>query len=287
MKSLKLNKNRKPRKYCLAQNNLPFPKRLLTMSASQESKFSGKTSHYNKAEIKVALQEMELWRPQMAGWTLPELKEELKNALKPLGEPGEDIDKEIRRLARLKKADMMAEIQDQLVLDGSETRGKILSMYRKVLEENLLQDDYTPMGFGKYAGKTFLEVKQLYPSYEGFCRDCWESNPDQCCPEMVKFLAYLDGTTVQQLRELGKQETPASSQPSSSRGLGARPKAAPVNPRVKQEPQEIPVPKAKPKAKPTAVKAGFLVRNFNISTPPEGWMEVEVPDENEEQDDLL
>jgi hypothetical protein len=255
------------------------------MSASQESKYGGKTSHYNKAEIKAALLEMELWRPQMAGWTLPELKEELKNALKPLGEPGEDINKEIRRLERLKKADMVAEIQHHVTLDGTETRGKMLSMYRKVLEENLLMDDYTPMGFGKYAGKTFLEVKQLYPSYEGFVRDCWEANPDQCCPEMVKFLAYLDGTTVQQLREMRQQETPAKSQPSSSRGLGAQPKAAPVPPvRVKQE---TPAPKAKPKAEPTAVKSGFPVRNYSIHTPPEGWMEVEVPEENEEQDDLL
>ena len=96
MRSLRPKPNRKPRKYCLAQDKSPIPKRLLTMSASQESKYGGKTSHYNKAEIKAALQETELWRPQMAGWTLPELKEELKNALKPLGEPGEDINKEIR-----------------------------------------------------------------------------------------------------------------------------------------------------------------------------------------------
>jgi hypothetical protein len=78
------------------------------MSGSQEGKYTGKTSHYNKSEIRAALQEMELWRPQMADWTLPELKEELKKALKPLGEPGEDINKEIRRLERLKKSDMIA-----------------------------------------------------------------------------------------------------------------------------------------------------------------------------------
>lgn len=145
-------------------------------------------------------------------------------------------------------------------------------------------DDYTPMGFGKYAGKTFLEVKQLYPSCEGFCRDCWETSPDQCCPDMIKFLAYLDGTTVQQLKALGKQETPVMSQASSSRGLGAQPKVAPeASGRVKQEPQETPAAKAK--GKPTGVKSGFPVRNYNISTPPE-WMQVEVPD-GQDQEDLL
>jgi hypothetical protein len=71
----------------------------------------------------------------------------------------------------------------------------MLSMYRKVLEENLLMDDYTPMGFGKYAGKTFLEVKQMCPSYEGFCRDCWESNPDQSRPELVEFGPTEGGPT--------------------------------------------------------------------------------------------
>lgn len=256
------------------------------MSGSQGDKYTGKTSHWNKSEVTAALKELEVWRPQMAAWTLPELKEELKNLLKPAGEPGEDINKEIRRLERLKKADMIAEIQEYVTLDGTETRGRMLSMYRKVLEENLLQDDHQVMGFGKYSGKTFLEVKSLYPQYEGFCRDCWANDPEQCCPEMVKFLAYLDGTTVQNLKELGKQENPVKSEASASRGLGAQPKAAPRVPvRVKLEPQETPAPKAKPKAKPTAVKSGFP-RKFNISTPPEEWMQVEVP-ENGEQEDLL
>ena len=255
------------------------------MSGSQGEKFSGKISHLNKTEIKSALQEMEVWRPQMAAWTLTELMEELKTQLKPAGEPGEDINKEIRRLERLRKADLLQEVQGYLTLDGSETRGKILGMYRRVLEENLLQDDHQIMGFGKYQGKTFLEVKQLYPSYEGFCRDCWDKDPTQCCPEMVKFLAYLDGTTVQQMKELIKQETPAPTGAAASSRLGAQPKAAPKAPvRVKIEPQENPVPKAKAKAKPTAVKAGFPAR-FNISTPPADWMHVDPPIPEDEEDD--
>ena len=46
---------------------------------------------------------------------------------------------------------------------------------------------------------------------------------------------------------------------------------------------------AKAKAKPTAVKSGFPVRTFNISTPPApaDWMQVEVPEGNWEQDNLL
>ena len=258
------------------------------MSGTQAEKFTGKISHLNKSEVKAALQELEKWQPKMASWTASELMEELKTQLKPAGEPGEDINKEIRRLERLKKSDMLLEVEGYLTLDGTETRGKILGMYRKALEENLLQDDHQPMGFGKYQGKTFLEVKTLYPGYEGFCRDCWEKDPMQCCPEMVRFLAYLDQTTVQQMRELIKQEreNPVPAGASASSGLGARAKTALRPPmRVKVEEQETPAPKPKAKSHPTAVKTGFPKR-FNIHTPPAPaeWMQVEVPEDDNDQE---
>ena len=197
----------------------------------------GKTfrvSSMNRRELLEALQECEIWEERMSSFPIQELAEILKEfQLAQMG--GSEVDREIHRLGRLKKQDLILAVEGQITLTGNETIGAILRKMRARLDElqpeasGLIPDQ--EMGFGKHHGKWYSQVKELHPDYCQWARVMHEEDPQGVHRTLAKFVRWLHQSAQTQ------EENPPSTATSS---------------RVKEEPRETPV-KAKQKA--TAVKS--------------------------------
>ena len=188
------------------------------------------------------------------------------------------IDDEIKRVSKLKKADIQTALQEAgLEITGSETIGTMLIAYRKHLKGTMPVTPDEVLDFGAHKGKTFAEAQTKYPDYCVWVRDLFHKDHSTCCPGMYRFACWLEGMHPGS-HQRKAEETPL---PRSSRATasGAVPKFRGFNP-VKEEA----LPKAKPKVKPTAAKT--MARPV-FSVPEPGWMPVdasehEVPEEDKE-----
>jgi hypothetical protein len=226
----------------------------------------------NKSEVLQALQYLEAFEPRMSSWTLTELRAVLQEKMRLERDGISPIDKELKRVDRLKKQDIIAEILQRypgVTLTGNEQKKDLLRKLRNYLEGQELLTPEEIVSFGKMQGKTFLQVQQSYPDYARWAVNMWMEDPDHVCGGLRRLAMFLEG--VRDPRDLGTLDPgSASHQPRVPTPTRVKKEAKEEYPPTPRDQGPIPTTPYVPRTAqyvPSEARGSFTVKKEEVEIP--------------------